>query len=94
MGCAGGADFLLDPVRINVGQVGAANDDVTQEAVVLTTDLDKFPWVRTPSDPVRVGMRVCVCVCVLCLCVYVCLGTWAGMHSVGQRGSIITVGSS
>ena len=40
------ADALVDPVRINVGQVGEANTDVTQVVVVLNTDLDKFPWVR------------------------------------------------
>ena len=49
----GRTDVLTDPVRINVGQVGEANADVTQVAVVLNSDAEKLPWVGQRVDAGR-----------------------------------------
>jgi len=46
---------LTDPVRINVGQVGEANADVLQVAVVLNSDAEKLPWVRQSMKSVEMA---------------------------------------
>ena len=38
-------DVLTDPVRIVVGGVGDANDDITQVVEIMETDLDKWVWL-------------------------------------------------
>ena len=38
-------DVLTDPVRIVVGGVGEANEDITQVVEVMTSDQDKWAWL-------------------------------------------------
>lgn len=38
-------DVLTDPVRIVVGGVGEANEDITQVTEVMTSDQDKWVWL-------------------------------------------------
>lgn len=38
-------DILSNNVRINIGNVGEANTDITQVAVVLDVEAQKWPWV-------------------------------------------------
>ena len=38
-------DVLTDPVRIVVGGVGEANEDITQVTEVMNSDLDKWVWL-------------------------------------------------
>eukprot|EP00898_Chlorokybus_atmophyticus_P008043 jgi/Chlat1/823/Chrsp104S01178 len=38
-------DILTDPVRITVGEVGEANEDIRQIAEVLSSDAEKLPWL-------------------------------------------------
>ena len=38
-------DVLTDPVRIVVGGVGEANEDITQVTEVMTSDQDKWAWL-------------------------------------------------
>ncbi|KAL4572181.1 hypothetical protein LXL04_018950 [Taraxacum kok-saghyz] len=38
-------EILTDPVRVTVGEIGMANEDITQEVQVLSTDTDKLPWL-------------------------------------------------
>ena len=37
--------MLTDPVRIVVGGVGEANDDITQVVEIMETDQDKWAWL-------------------------------------------------
>ena len=37
--------MLTDPVRIVVGGVGEANEDITQVAEIMDTDQDKWTWL-------------------------------------------------
>lgn len=38
-------EILSDPVRITVGEVGSANEDITQVVTVLPSDEEKLPWL-------------------------------------------------
>lgn len=38
-------EILLDPIRVTVGEVGKANEDITQVVNVLPSDVDKLPWL-------------------------------------------------
>eukprot|EP00029_Vermamoeba_vermiformis_P011155 TRINITY_DN6063_c0_g1_i1.p1 TRINITY_DN6063_c0_g1~~TRINITY_DN6063_c0_g1_i1.p1 ORF type:complete len:733 (-),score=208.78 TRINITY_DN6063_c0_g1_i1:12-2210(-) len=38
-------DILTNPIRITVGNVGMANEDVTQIVEVMDTDEQKWPWL-------------------------------------------------
>lgn len=38
-------EILSDPVRITVGEVGGANEDITQVVTVLPADEEKLPWL-------------------------------------------------
>jgi ATP-dependent RNA helicase DDX42 len=38
-------EVLSDPVRITVGEVGSANEDITQVVTVLPSDEEKLPWL-------------------------------------------------
>ena len=38
-------DILTRPLRITVGNIGAANADITQRAHVLPNDPAKYPWL-------------------------------------------------
>ncbi|GJY25753.1 DEAD-box ATP-dependent RNA helicase 24 [Tanacetum coccineum] len=38
-------EILTDPVRVTVGEIGMANEDITQEVQVLTADTEKLPWL-------------------------------------------------
>lgn len=38
-------DLLTDPIRISVGTVGEANEDVTQVVHVLKEESEKWPWM-------------------------------------------------
>lgn len=38
-------EILTDPVRVTVGEVGMANEDVTQVVNVLPSDAEKMPWL-------------------------------------------------
>ncbi|XP_077217791.1 P-loop containing nucleoside triphosphate hydrolases superfamily protein isoform X2 [Tasmannia lanceolata] len=38
-------EILVDPVRVTVGEVGMANEDITQVANVIPSDADKMPWL-------------------------------------------------
>ncbi|KAG0588151.1 hypothetical protein KC19_2G220300 [Ceratodon purpureus] len=38
-------EILTDPIRVTVGEVGSANEDITQVVTVLPTDAEKTPWL-------------------------------------------------
>lgn len=38
-------EILTDPVRVTVGEIGMANEDITQEVQVLPTDTEKLHWL-------------------------------------------------
>ncbi|XP_022890518.1 DEAD-box ATP-dependent RNA helicase 24-like [Olea europaea var. sylvestris] len=38
-------EILTDPVRITVGEVGMANEDITQVVQVIPSDAEKLPWL-------------------------------------------------
>lgn len=38
-------EILTDPVRVTVGEIGMANEDITQEVQVLPADTEKLPWL-------------------------------------------------
>ena len=62
-------DVLTDPVRIVVGGVGEANEDITQVVEIMNMDLDKWVWLlkhlveftsSKSHDTVCIGMTHCV----------------------------------
>ncbi|XP_051118767.1 DEAD-box ATP-dependent RNA helicase 24 isoform X2 [Andrographis paniculata] len=38
-------EILSDPVRVTVGEVGMANEDITQVVEVIPSDTEKMPWL-------------------------------------------------
>lgn len=38
-------EILSDPVRVTVGEVGVANEDITQIVHVMPSDTEKLPWL-------------------------------------------------
>lgn len=38
-------EILTDPIRVTVGEVGMANEDITQVVHVVPADGEKFPWL-------------------------------------------------
>uniref|UniRef100_A0A1J3FQT5 RNA helicase n=1 Tax=Noccaea caerulescens TaxID=107243 RepID=A0A1J3FQT5_NOCCA len=38
-------EILSDPVRVTVGEVGMANEDITQVVNVIPSDAEKLPWL-------------------------------------------------
>lgn len=38
-------ETLSDPIRVTVGEVGMANEDITQVVNVLSSDMEKMPWL-------------------------------------------------
>lgn len=56
-------DVLTDPVRIVVGGVGEANEDITQVVEIMDTDQEKWAWLLkhliefTSSEPLYCFMR-------------------------------------
>ncbi|XP_004494431.1 DEAD-box ATP-dependent RNA helicase 24 isoform X1 [Cicer arietinum] len=38
-------EILSDPVRVTVGEVGMANEDITQVVQVIPSDSEKLPWL-------------------------------------------------
>lgn len=38
-------EILSDPVRVTVGEVGMANEDITQVVQVIPSDTEKLPWL-------------------------------------------------
>lgn len=38
-------EILSDPVRVTVGEVGMANEDITQVVHVIPSDAEKLPWL-------------------------------------------------
>ncbi|KAF8401320.1 hypothetical protein HHK36_012254 [Tetracentron sinense] len=38
-------EILTDPVRVTVGEVGMANEDITQVVHVIPSDAEKMPWL-------------------------------------------------
>jgi len=38
-------EILTDPVRVTVGEVGTANEDITQVVHVIPSDAEKLPWL-------------------------------------------------
>ncbi|XP_058084369.1 DEAD-box ATP-dependent RNA helicase 24 isoform X2 [Magnolia sinica] len=38
-------EILVDPVRVTVGAVGMANEDITQVVNVIPSDAEKMPWL-------------------------------------------------
>ncbi|ONK63211.1 uncharacterized protein A4U43_C07F12540 [Asparagus officinalis] len=38
-------ESLSDPIRVTVGEVGMANEDITQVVYVLPSDAEKMPWL-------------------------------------------------
>jgi len=38
-------EILTDPIRVTVGQVGGANEDIKQVVNVLPSDVEKMPWL-------------------------------------------------
>ncbi|XP_011079538.1 DEAD-box ATP-dependent RNA helicase 24 isoform X1 [Sesamum indicum] len=39
------SEILSDPVRVTVGEVGMANEDITQVVQVIASDTEKLPWL-------------------------------------------------
>ncbi|KAK1317139.1 DEAD-box ATP-dependent RNA helicase 24 [Acorus calamus] len=44
-------EILTDPIRVTVGEVGMANEDITQVVHVIPSDAEKMPWLlgKLPS---------------------------------------------
>lgn len=38
-------EILTDPVRVTVGEIGTANEDITQIVEVIPSDAEKLPWL-------------------------------------------------
>ncbi|KAM1956571.1 hypothetical protein TB1_025104 [Malus domestica] len=38
-------EILSDPIRVTVGEVGMANEDITQVVHVIPSDDEKLPWL-------------------------------------------------
>ncbi|KAI4349749.1 hypothetical protein L6164_010309 [Bauhinia variegata] len=38
-------EILTDPIRVTVGEVGMANEDITQVVQVIPSDVEKLPWL-------------------------------------------------
>lgn len=38
-------EILTDPIRINIGTAGSANEDITQVVEIFNSDEEKFPWM-------------------------------------------------
>ncbi|KAK8913783.1 DEAD-box ATP-dependent RNA helicase 24 [Platanthera zijinensis] len=38
-------EILTDPIRVTVGEVGTANEDITQVVHVIPSETDKMPWL-------------------------------------------------
>ncbi|CAH9132573.1 unnamed protein product [Cuscuta epithymum] len=38
-------EILSDPVRVTVGEIGMANEDITQVVEVIPSDAEKLPWL-------------------------------------------------
>ncbi|KAM3358140.1 DEAD-box ATP-dependent RNA helicase 24 isoform X1 [Capsicum galapagoense] len=38
-------EILTDPVRVTVGEIGMANEDITQIVEVIPSDAEKLPWL-------------------------------------------------
>lgn len=38
-------EILTDPIRVTVGEVGTANEDITQVVHVILSDTEKMPWL-------------------------------------------------
>lgn len=38
-------EILSDPIRVTVGEVGMANEDITQVVEVIPSDAEKLPWL-------------------------------------------------
>ncbi|KAB2068641.1 hypothetical protein ES319_A08G045600v1 [Gossypium barbadense] len=38
-------EVLSDPIRVTVGEVGTANEDITQHVHVIPSDSEKLPWL-------------------------------------------------
>ncbi|KAH9319005.1 hypothetical protein KI387_020774 [Taxus chinensis] len=38
-------EILVDPVRVSVGEIGTANEDITQVVNVIPSDAEKMPWL-------------------------------------------------
>ncbi|KAL3531543.1 hypothetical protein ACH5RR_010865 [Cinchona calisaya] len=38
-------EILTDPIRVTVGEVGMANEDITQVVQVIPSDAEKLPWL-------------------------------------------------
>ncbi|KFK37476.1 hypothetical protein AALP_AA4G262200 [Arabis alpina] len=38
-------EILSDPIRVTVGEVGSANEDITQVVNVIPSDAEKLPWL-------------------------------------------------
>ncbi|KAK4372420.1 hypothetical protein RND71_007804 [Anisodus tanguticus] len=38
-------EILTDPVRVTVGEIGTANEDITQIVEVIPSDAEKMPWL-------------------------------------------------
>lgn len=38
-------EILTDPIRVTVGEVGMANEDITQVVQVVPSDAEKLPWL-------------------------------------------------
>ncbi|WVZ05634.1 hypothetical protein V8G54_018980 [Vigna mungo] len=38
-------EILTDPIRVTVGEVGMANEDITQVVCVIPSDTEKLPWL-------------------------------------------------
>ncbi|CAN1285817.1 DEAD-box ATP-dependent RNA helicase 24 [Linum perenne] len=44
-------EILSDPVRVIVGEVGMANEDITQVVQVIPSDAEKLPWLLEKLPP-------------------------------------------
>ncbi|PKI48199.1 hypothetical protein CRG98_031464 [Punica granatum] len=44
-------EILSDPIRVTVGEVGMANEDITQVVHVIPSDAEKLPWLVDKLPP-------------------------------------------
>lgn len=54
-------DVLTDPVRIVVGGVGEANEDITQVVEVMDTDQEKWAWLLKHLVEFTSSKLTCCC---------------------------------
>lgn len=53
-------DILTNPIKVTVGRIGQANEDIRQVAVVLANETAKWPWLVTNLKAIAAEGRVLI----------------------------------